>query len=43
MISIRPATASDVPLIRALIQELAAYEREPHSVHITEQQLLRDG
>jgi GNAT superfamily N-acetyltransferase len=43
MISIRPATASDVPLIRALIQELAAYEREPHSVHITAEQLLRDG
>ena len=43
MISIRPATASDVPLIRALIQELAAYEREPHSVQITAEQLLRDG
>jgi GNAT superfamily N-acetyltransferase len=43
MISIRPATASDVPLIRTLIHELAAYEREPHSVQITEQQLLRDG
>ena len=43
MIHIRPAIAADIPLIRALIQELAEYEREPHSVHITEEQLLRDG
>jgi GNAT superfamily N-acetyltransferase len=43
MIHIRPATAADVPLIRALIHELATYEREPHAVHITEDQLLRDG
>jgi GNAT superfamily N-acetyltransferase len=43
MINIRPAIASDVPLIRQLIHELAEYEREPHSVHITEEQLLRDG
>jgi GNAT superfamily N-acetyltransferase len=43
MIQIRPALASDVPLIRALIHELAEYEREPHSVHISEEQLLRDG
>lgn len=43
MMHIRPAIAADIPLIRALIQELAEYEREPHSVHITEEQLLRDG
>jgi GNAT superfamily N-acetyltransferase len=43
MISIRKAEAGDVVLIRALIQELAAYEREPHSVLITEEQLLCDG
>jgi GNAT superfamily N-acetyltransferase len=43
MIRIRPALPSDVPLIRALVHELAEYEREPHSVHITEEQLLRDG
>jgi GNAT superfamily N-acetyltransferase len=43
MIHIRTAVPADVPLIRALIQELADYEREPHSVHITEEQLLRDG
>lgn len=43
MIRIRPASSSDVPLIRSLIYELATYEREPHSVQITEGQLLQDG
>ncbi len=43
MIHIRTATPADVPLIRSLIHELATYEREPHSVLITEEQLLEDG
>jgi GNAT superfamily N-acetyltransferase len=43
MIRIRPATPSDVPLMRELIHDLATYEREPHSVQITEEQLLEDG
>jgi len=43
MTRIRPATPSDVPLIRSLISELATYEREPHSVQITDAQLLEDG
>jgi GNAT superfamily N-acetyltransferase len=43
MMRIRPATLVDVPLIRSLIHELATYEREPHSVQITEAQLLADG
>jgi GNAT superfamily N-acetyltransferase len=43
MVRIRPALASDVPLIRAFIHELAAYEREPESVRISEEELLRDG
>ena len=43
MTRIRPATPADVPLIRSLIHELATYEREPHSVLITEGQLLTDG
>lgn len=43
MTRIRPAAPSDVPFIRTLIHELAAYEREPHSVLITEEQLLQDG
>jgi GNAT superfamily N-acetyltransferase len=40
---IRPATPDDVSLILAFVRELAEYEREPHSVTITEQELLRDG
>ncbi len=43
MIAIRPATAADVPLILALVRELAAYEREPDAVVATEADLLRDG
>ena len=43
MTNIRPATAADVPLIFTLVRGLAEYEREPHSVQITEEQLLRDG
>ncbi|HTI33312.1 MAG TPA: GNAT family N-acetyltransferase [Miltoncostaea sp.] len=43
MIAIRPAVAADVPLILALIRDLAAYEREPSAVVATEADLLRDG
>lgn len=32
---LRPATAADVPLILALVRELAAYEREPEACHAT--------
>src|SRR5262245_43132010 len=35
-ISIRPATHADVPLIRALIAELAEYERLAHEMTATE-------
>ena len=43
MIHIRPATPADVPLMLAFIHELADFEREPHSVKMTEEQLLEDG
>lgn len=43
MISIRPATPADTSLILGFIRDLAEYEREPHSVTMTEEQLLRDG
>ncbi len=43
MIHIRPATPGDVSLILAFVRELAEYEREPHAVTITEEELLRDG
>lgn len=43
MVTIRPAVGADVPLILALVRELAAYEREPDAVEATEADLLRDG
>ena len=43
MLTIRPATPADVPLILSLIRALAVYEREPDAVHATEADLLRDG
>jgi GNAT superfamily N-acetyltransferase len=43
MTLIRPAQPADAPLILSLIRELAAYEREPHAVIATEDDLLRDG
>jgi GNAT superfamily N-acetyltransferase len=43
MLRLRPAVASDVPLLLRLIRELAAYEREPEAVVATEESLLRDG
>lgn len=42
-ISLRPATAEDVPLILRFIRELALYEREPDAVVATKADLLRDG
>jgi GNAT superfamily N-acetyltransferase len=41
MLSIRAANASDVPTLRTLIHEFAAFERLPEAV--TEAGLLRDG
>jgi GNAT superfamily N-acetyltransferase len=43
MLTIRPATAADVPLILAFIRELAEYEREPQEAVATAADLLRDG
>ncbi|GGF17236.1 N-acetyltransferase [Aliidongia dinghuensis] len=42
-IHLRDATPDDVPVILALIRELAAFEREPDAVVATEADLLRDG
>lgn len=41
MTSLRPATSADVPLILALVRELAEYEREPDAVVATEALLHR--
>ena len=40
---IRPAAAEDVPLIHALVRELAEYEREPAAARLTEAELRCDG
>lgn len=43
MLSIRPATIDDVPLLRTLVRELAAFERELDLCVIEESDLARDG
>lgn len=43
MLTIRPATPSDVPLILDFIRGLAEYEREPQAAVATAADLLRDG
>jgi GNAT superfamily N-acetyltransferase len=43
MLTIRDATPADVPLILALVRELATYEREPEAVVATEADFLRHG
>lgn len=43
MLTIRPATPDDIPLILDLIRELAAYEREPEAAVAQEEDLRRDG
>jgi GNAT superfamily N-acetyltransferase len=43
MLTIRPAAASDIPLIQQFIRDLAEYEREPEAAVATQEDLLRDG
>lgn len=43
MLTIRPATPDDVPLIKQFIRDLAEYERAPEQAVATEEDLLRDG
>src|SRR5512147_1691354 len=43
MLSIRPATPDDIPLILAFISELAEYERAPEQAIARPEDLLRDG
>jgi GNAT superfamily N-acetyltransferase len=43
MLTIRPATVQDVPLLRTLIRELAEFEHELSAVTIQEAELAQDG
>src|SRR6202049_2325174 len=43
MISIRPATIADAPLLTTLIRELAEFEHLSHEVRLTEDDITRDG
>ena len=43
MLSIRPTTLEDVPLLSTLIHELADYDRLGHEASVTEEDLSRDG
>ena len=43
MLSIRPATPGDIPLILEFIGELAEYERAPEQAVARPEDLLRDG
>jgi GNAT superfamily N-acetyltransferase len=43
MLSIRPATINDVPLLNTLVRELAEFERLVHEAVVTEEDLARDG
>jgi len=43
MLSIRPATIEDTPLLIAMIRELAEFERDLKSVVTTDADLARDG
>jgi GNAT superfamily N-acetyltransferase len=43
MLSIRPATSEDMPLILGFIRELAEYERAPEQAVARPEDLLRDG
>ena len=42
-LKLREATREDVAQIRALIRELADYEKDPQAAVVTEADLLRDG
>ena len=40
---IRKGTPRDIPQVLALIKELAEYEKAPHEVELTEEQMLQQG
>ena len=43
MLTLRPASAEDAPLIVQFIRDLALYEKDPEAAVVTEADILRDG
>ncbi|GAA4418409.1 GNAT family N-acetyltransferase [Nibrella viscosa] len=43
MITIRPGTRADIPQVFELVMELAIYEKAPHEVTNTPEQMAEDG
>ena len=43
MLSIRPATVDDAPLLATMIHELAEFERLSHEASVTGEDIARDG
>jgi len=43
VLTIRPATVQDVPLVKRMIEEFATFERLAEYVTVTEEALVRDG
>jgi len=43
MLSIRPATIQDAPLLKTLVHEFAEYDKLAHEASVTEEDLARDG
>lgn len=43
MLSIRPATVADAPLLTTLVRELAEYDRLGHEANVLEEDIARDG
>jgi len=43
MLSIRPATVDDAPLLATMIHELAEFERLSHEASVTGEDIARNG
>jgi len=43
MLTLRPASSDDAPLIVGFIRDLALYEKDPEAAVVTEADILRDG
>ena len=43
MLSIRPGTIQDAPLLKTLVHEFAEYDKLAHEASVSEEDLIRDG